>query len=295
MNLHGLRLFYIVAKTRSVTLAAEKLRISQPAITSQIKKFEKELGITLFLSQGRGIRLTEIGESLANEASVLFKVEDNIEALVKNYIQGKNGTLKIAANYLASNFLIPKYAACLKQQNENINIKITTMNTDAAVNHLINYEVDVAVTGCGAINYIDKVNLNKISEDELWFISAPNHQYANKNVSLTDIMLEPFVMREKGSYARVRLESICHTHGIRLPNIALEFDGLHEVLMAVMSGYGLNFCSSMAARELVDVKKLSRVYVDDVNLKNEIFICTRKNENTSPLVNNFISTIKHSS
>ncbi|SFC88725.1 LysR family transcriptional regulator [Clostridium uliginosum] len=293
MNLHGLRLFYMVAKTGSVTLAAEQLRISQPSITSQIKKFERERGITLFLPQGRGIRLTEIGEQLAKEASLLFQLEDRMETLIKNYIQGKNGTLKIAGNYLSSNFLIPKWAACLKQRNENINIEITTMNTEDTVNSLISYQVDVAILGGGAVNYMDKIDVNKIMQDELWFVSAPNHKYANKKVSLSDIMVEPFIMREKGSYARVRLESICNTFGICLPKVVLEFNGLHETLMASMSGYGVNFCSSIAVKEFVDMKKLSRIYVEDINLKNEIVICTRKNENRGQLVNDFISIIEN--
>lgn len=295
MNLHGLRLFYVVAKNGSVTLAAEQLRISQPAITSQIKKFEKELGISLFAPEGRGVRLTEIGEKLANQASVLFTLEDRMEMLINDHIQGKKGTLKIAGNYLASNFLTPKWASCLKQQNENISIEVTTTNTEDAVHSLINYQVDVAVIGGGAINHINEIDVNKITEDELWFVVAPSHKYANQKVSLIDIMSESFIMREKGSYTRMLLESICYTYGIKLPNVSLEFNGLHEVIMAVMEGYGANFCSSMVVKELVDTGKLSRVYVEGINLKNEIVICTRKNEKIAPLVKKFIAIANSSS
>lgn len=291
MNLHGLRLFYVVARFGSVTLAAEQLRISQPAITSQIKKFERELGIDLFESNGRGVRLTEIGEKLADQAKVLFMLEDKMEILISDYIQGKKGTLKIAGNYLASNFLIPKWASHLKQQNEDINIEVATMNTEEAMQRLISYQVDVAVVGSGAISYIDEIDVNKIAEDELWFVVAPSHKYANQKVTLVDMMLEPFIMREKGSYTRICLESICRTYGIWLPNVSLEFNGLHEVLMAVMEGYGANFCSSMVVKELVNMGKLSRVYVDDITLKNEIVICTRKDEKSSPIVKKFISIV----
>lgn len=291
MNLHGLRLFYVVARFGSVTLAAEQLRISQPAITSQIKKFERELGIDLFEPNGRGVRLTEIGEKLADQAKVLFMLEDKMEILISGYIQGKKGTLKIAGNYLASNFLIPKWASHLKQQNEDINIEVSTMNTEEAIQRLISYQVDVAVVGSGAISHIDEIDVNKIAEDELWFVVAPSHKYANQKVTLVDMMLEPFIMREKGSYTRICLESICNTYGIRLPNVSLEFNGLHEVLMAVMEGYGANFCSSMVVKELVNMGKLSRVHVDDITLKNEIVICTRENEKISPIVKKFISIV----
>lgn len=99
MNLHGLRLFYTVAKLGSVTLAAEKLMISQPAITVQLKKFEKENNIKLFAAKDRGICLTDIGEELFKEAAAIFKVENRLETLIENYKQGKTGTLKIVGNY----------------------------------------------------------------------------------------------------------------------------------------------------------------------------------------------------
>ncbi|MGE7054686.1 LysR family transcriptional regulator, partial [Paenibacillus glucanolyticus] len=63
MNLHALRLFHVIATTSSVTRAAELLNISQPAITAQVKKFERELSLTLLQPQGRGIALTEAGQA----------------------------------------------------------------------------------------------------------------------------------------------------------------------------------------------------------------------------------------
>lgn len=291
MNLHALRLFYTVAKTGSVTVASQQLKISQPAITAQIKKFEKENGVILFLPKGRGIYLSKIGEQLVKEADAIFKIEDRIETIIDNYKQGKNGTLKIAGNYLSTNFLIPMWVTKLKQNNKDINIEINTLNTESAINQLVSYQVDVAILGSGAMRYIDKINITKIMDDDLWFIASSKHKYANKKVSLTDIMLEPFIMREKGSYARSLLESLCYTYGIGLPKIALEFNGLHETLRASMCGYGVNFCSSIAAKEFIDMGKLSRIYIDNINLKNEIVICIRRDEEKTNLVKKFISVI----
>ena len=292
MHLHGLRLFYAVAKNNSVTLAAEQLRISQPAITSQIKKFEKEIGVPLFLPQGRGIRLTEIGEQLAKEAGYLFHLEESMETMVRNYQEGKIGTLKIAGNYLASNYLIPPWAARLKQFCEDIAIEVTTTNTEEAVDRLIGYRSDIAVLGGGGVVHSDQITVKKIMEDELWFVAPPDHKYANQTVSLSDLMSEPFVMREKGSYNRLRLESLCHAFHLSLPKITLEFDGLHETLMASAAGYGINFCPAIAARELVASGKLARISVKDpVNLINDIVVCTRKDEPHSPLVDRFFSMI----
>ncbi len=291
MHLHGLRLFYTVAKNNSVTLAAEQLRISQPAITSQIKKFESEMGVTLFLPQGRGIRLTEIGKRLAKEAGYLFHLEESMETMIRDYKEGEIGTLKIAGNYLASNYLIPSWAAKLKQFSEDINIEVTTTNTEEAVDRLVGYQSDIAVLGGGGGIHSEQIMVKKIMEDELWFVAPPGHKYANQAITLSNLMLEPFVMREKGSYNRLRLESLCHTFNLSLPKITLEFDGLHETLMASVAGYGINFCPAIAARELITEGKLARIYVKDIRLTNEIVVCTRKDEPYSPLVERFLSII----
>lgn len=75
MNLHGLRLFYEVAKQKSVTQAAKELSISQPSVTAQIKKFQQEEHVVLFIPDGRGIQLTPIGQELYLEAEKLFAIE----------------------------------------------------------------------------------------------------------------------------------------------------------------------------------------------------------------------------
>ncbi|MEG0783443.1 LysR family transcriptional regulator, partial [Carnobacterium sp.] len=79
MNLHGLRLFYEVAKQKSVTQAAKKLAISQPAVTAQIKKFQEEENVMLLIPDGRGIQLTSIGQEVYQEAQKLFAIEKTIE------------------------------------------------------------------------------------------------------------------------------------------------------------------------------------------------------------------------
>ena len=71
MNSHGLKLFYQVAATGSFTKAAEKLCISQPAVSSQIKRFEHEIGVQLFQQQGRGVVLTAFGVALAEKLKIL--------------------------------------------------------------------------------------------------------------------------------------------------------------------------------------------------------------------------------
>lgn len=293
MNLHALRLFHVIASAGSVTRASEILNISQPAITAQIKKFEKELSFALFKPQGRGIALTDAGEELTLLAKRLFAVEQQIEQFAQDYVNGSNGSIRLAATYLPAHFLIPTWIAKFKQQYEQVEMMITTTNSSDALKQLLNVDVDIAIYGGIAEAYPDTIQTEELFQDELWFVVAPDHRYANQQVSLSEMMKESFVMREEGSSTRERLLSLCRTYNTPAPIISLQFNGLHEAIKAVIAGYGANFVSSLVVRKYVERGELCRVYVEGVHLKNTIAICTRKNEPLSAAAVNLIEMIRH--
>ncbi|MFP4974405.1 LysR family transcriptional regulator [Paenibacillus sp. CN-4] len=292
MNLHALRLFHTVASTGSVTRASELLNISQPAITSQIKKFESELSLTLLRPQGRGIALTSAGENVAMLAKRLFGVEQQIEQYASDYASGYKGYVPVAATYLPSHYLLPAWIAKFKQQYEQVEMNILTTNSSDALNKLLQGEADIAIYGGMPEDHPDTLTTEHLFRDELWFVVAPGHRYANCTISLAEMMKEPFVMREEGSSTRARLLALCRTYNAPMPRISLQFNGLHEAIQAVIAGYGANFVSSLVVKEHVDRGALCRVHVTDVHLENTIAICTRKNETLSAAAQHFIETVR---
>ncbi|MFH5185069.1 LysR substrate-binding domain-containing protein [Paenibacillus sp. TAB 01] len=292
LNLHALRLFHVIASTGSVTRASELLSISQPAITAQIKKFEKELSLSLLKPQGRGIALTDAGEELAVLAKRLFAVEQQIEQFALDYRSGTKGSIRLAATYLPANFLIPTWIAKFKQRFEQVEMSITTTNSSDAMKQLLQVEADIALYGGVPEHYPDTIQTEELFQDELWFVVAPGHRYANQHISLQDMMKEPFVMREEGSATRERLFSLCRTYNMPAPLISLQFNGLHEAITAVIAGYGANFVSSLVVREYVERGELCRVYVEGIRLQNTIAIWTRKDEPLSAPAMNLIRLIR---
>ncbi|MGG0656272.1 LysR family transcriptional regulator [Rummeliibacillus pycnus] len=293
MNIHGLKLFYQVASTGSFTKAAKLMCISQPAVSSQIKKFEHEIGVPLFKQQGRGVVLTDFGEALAEKAKNLVTLEENIESFIEDYRLAKAGTIQIVATYLPANFLIPKWAATFKSANEDVNLVITTANTKDAFEQLIHYKADIAIYGGGVSERPEEVAWEELFEDELWFVVSTSHPFANKTISLMEMVKESFIMREEGSSMREHLFSLCKTHQVRSPKISLQFSGINETIRSVMAGYGASFISSLAVREYVDNGQLARVYVQGIHIKHKIAICTRKAEKHSLLVQKFTEIAKN--
>jgi len=294
MNLHALRLFHAVASSGSVTRAAKQLSISQPAITAQIKKFEKELALPLLQPDGRGIRLTDAGRQVKELADRLFAVERQIETLAEQYGRGDQGRLSLAATYLPANFLLPAWLAKFKQKHERVEMSVTTTNSSGALRLLQRMEADLALYGGLPEEHPDTIQAEELFQDELWFVVAPTHRHAGGSIGLDDMMREPFIMREEGSSTRERLFSLCRTYNVPSPRIALQFNGLHEAISAVIAGYGASFVSSLVVRDEVRRGELSRVHVEGVNLRNSIAICTRRGEHLSPTASNLVDLIRES-
>lgn len=293
MNLHVLRLFYYVALTGSVTKASEKLHISQPAISAQIRKFEKDNHIKLLQIQGRGLVLTPLGNRLIKPLEKLFSIEEQVRYLIEDYHNYPEGKLRIAGNYLATSVLIPKWASLFKQKYSGVEVHISTVNSHNAIEKLINFEADVAIYSDIGVSLGDSdlFECRELYRDEYLFVVAPGHNYSSQEVTLEEIASEPFIMREEGSAARERLFQQCRELQITPPKIELQFNGLNETIQAVMAGYGVSFVSSLIAEPLFKRGILARVDVPGISSANSILLGTRKREHQEEFVNEFISLV----
>lgn len=290
MNLHALRLFHIVAEKGNVTRAAEELNISQPAVTAQIKKLEAEIGLVLLAPKGRGILLTEAGIQLAKQTRRLFSLEAEIEQYIEQYKKGHIGKLRIVATFLPANFLLPKWLAKYKQRYPDVEIELTTTNSSKAIDQLINYEAEIVFIG-GRREFHPFINRMELFEDEMWFVVHKDHKFASKKVSLAETVREPFVFREEGSSAREKLVSLCKINNVHLPTVGLQINGLNETIRAVMEGYGVTFVSSLEVKDYIARGEVAKVHVDEIELRNPISLCTRKENELSMLTSNLIEMV----
>jgi len=275
LNLHALRLFHRAAELGSVTKAAQQLNISQPAVTSQIKKLEREIGMTLLSPHGRGVFLTDAGVRLALDAGRLFALEREIEDTLEQYRLGHAGTLKIAATYLPANFLLPRWIARFKRENPQADVRFVTAGSAAVFELLLRYEADIAFIG-GSQQDHPLLERSPWQEDEMWFVAHPDHRLADRETTLREIVREPFVFREVGSYSREQLLALCRVRRLPEPGIGLEMNGYNELIRVVADGYGIAFLSALEAREGIERGVLKRIYVQDVHVVNPIGLYTRK-------------------
>jgi DNA-binding transcriptional LysR family regulator len=293
MNFHVLRLFYYVAVTGSVTKASERLHISQPAISAQIRKFEREQGITLLKVEGKRMVLTPLGHKLLQPLEKLFTLGEQIEEMLDDARHNPAGNLRIAGNYLAATRLLPAWAAIYKQHHPQIGIQIATTNSTDALYRLMNYGADVAVYSDGTMlaPSTESFERRELYKDSYVFVVAPGHPLVGRQIPLDILANEPFIMREEGSAARTQLLRMCQEKQMATPRIELQFNGVNETLLAVMAGYGITFVSSLLAQPYLEQGRLVQVETDHAVAPHSIWLATRPRGEQEQYVQSFVALV----
>lgn len=274
MNLHTLRIFTNVAKLGSITEAANLLHISQPAVTAQIRKLERELGVKLITGKGRGIQLTSEGEFLYEQGLRLFHLEQQIDDKFKTFLEKKE-KVQIASSYISTNYILPPIIAGYKLENPEVDVYVSLGNVQSVERSVLNYEVDFGFVVQSNTGHED-LHFEKILDVPFWFVVHPKHPLANKKVSIFDLSEHDFIYRERGSSTLDLLEAIFYTHNCPLPKFGLQMHGVLESIKVVEAGYGIALAPACSVTDTLAQGKIARVFVEQAEINQSLFICTRQ-------------------
>jgi len=279
MNLHTLRVFTHVAKLGSITEAAKELHISQPAVTAQVRKLEREIGTKLITGKGRGIQLTKEGAFLFEQGLRLFQLEHQIDQKLQTFLEKKE-KVKIASSYIPMNYILPSIIAKFKLDYEDAEVFVTLGNVKSVEQRVLNYEVDFGFVVQSNIGHED-LQFQKLSDVPFWFVVHPSHPFANQEVSIFDMCKEPFIYRERGSSTLDLLEAIFYTYNCPLPKFGLQMEGVLESINVVEAGYGIALAPACSVEERIANGKLARIFVEQAQIEQSLYIVTRKGEQQS--------------
>ncbi len=181
MNLNHLAIFHAVAQEKSVTAASRRLLISQPAISKQLRQFEKTLGVTLFDRQPRGVRPTEAGEVLASYAARLFSLAGEARHAIDELRGLRRGRLRVGASTTIGIYLLPEIFVRFRAAHPAIHLELQIASSEVLAERLINGSLDIAFTE-GAITN-ESLESNVLMFDDLVAIAPPNHPLRAKGQS----------------------------------------------------------------------------------------------------------------
>ena len=223
INFELYKFFNEVAKAGSVTKAAEKLFISQSAVSQAIKQLEDKLGCKLFNRNTRGVRLTKEGEVLYSYARNAITLIENAQERLSKMKNLRHGEIKIGASDTAcSLFLLPVLEKFYSLYPE-IHISVINRTTQELINLLKNGSVDISFVNL-PIEDETMLDITPVMQIQDCFVAGAKYAYlADSMIHLRDLCKYPILMLEKRSNSRKHIDRFLESHDIEIkPSIELE-------------------------------------------------------------------------
>ena len=265
MNLNHVEIFLAVAEEGSISRGAERLCISQPAVSKQLAELERSLGTRLFDRLPRGVRLTETGDALLGYARRLFALEKEAETVLSELQGLARGRLAVGASTTIGHYLIPGVLAAYHRRYPSIEVHLEIANTDRVQQLLLDGLIDVGLTE----GFADAPELEAevFLEDELVAIAAPGHPLlAEAPVTAERLLREPLLMRERGSGTRAVIERALREKGFT-PAPAMTLGSTEAIKRAVAAGAGVAVVSRMTLGLEREAGRIAEVGVSDLALR----------------------------
>ena len=242
MDTRGLRYFQAVAEFGSYSRGAEFLRISQPAVSRQIRALEEELGRPLFIRHSQGVNLTDAGRTLLERSQAILRQFEQARDEIRRGVTGPSGTVTLAVPPAAGAFLVPPLTKRFAAAYPNVFLKVVAGFSGYIHEWLVRGTVDLACLH-------DPVpqpgfTITPLVKEEVFLVGRPGG-FDRPHVRTQDLAGLPLILPGRPNASRRLLDGWLSRRGIRL-TVKLEADD-HLVTRALMKeGVGFSLLSQGA-------------------------------------------------
>ncbi|ATG91926.1 LysR substrate-binding domain-containing protein [Methylomonas koyamae] len=246
MNLRDLHYLIAVADLRSFVQAADRCCISQPTLSTQIKKLEDELGIQLFERTNKKVLPTELGEQIIASARRILKEQQIIKELAAAAQDPLAGNLRFGAFPTLASYLFPQLVPLIKQALPRIRLILVEEKTEQLLLQLKNGQMDCALLGLPV--YEDFLDSKAVFDDEFLLAVADGHPLAAKTVvEPQDLDGEHLLLLDEGHCLRGHALQICQTAGVDEAQ-DVRATSLETLRQMVHAGTGVTLMPRIAVR-----------------------------------------------
>jgi DNA-binding transcriptional LysR family regulator len=247
MDTRQLAAFCAVVERKSFSQAAERLGVTQPAVSLQVRSLEKRLGRKLLDRSGRRVEPTEAGTALYRSAQRMLQLEEQLVDELQAADGGElGGTLHVGASTGPGSTVVPVLLCEFNRANPGVAVSLSISDTQSVVERVAERELELGVVG--AARRHRGVVFEPFFRDEVVLAVPPSHRFANRTVTLAQLREEPLIVMQEGAGVRQVIEDELRGAGIRLRDLEPRLElGLQEsVKAAVTAGYGVTFISRAA-------------------------------------------------
>ena len=276
--------FMEVARQRSVSKAAERLFVTQPAVSMQIRQLEDAFGLALVEPMGRNIQLTAAGVDFLTYATAAMAQFKDLEAMMAEHVGLRRGRIDLAV-VSTSKYFIPMLLVRFNKLHTGIDVKLKIDNRENVLGLLARSEADLVVMG-RAPSHLD-CEATPFATNPLVMVAPPDHPLARrKNLPFSALGEYGFVVREEGSGTLAAMQHLFEANHTPL-KVIMGMPSNETIKQAVMAGMGLSFLSMRTIRHELASGHLALLNVQVLPQVNHWYVTHLSHKKLSPAARAF--------
>lgn len=292
VSLRQLQIFIEVATLKKMTLASERLFVSQPTISQAISEIESQYNVRLFERFGRQLELTPQGKHFFKLASSVLAAYDNMNRSMEDY--SKNRSLRIGATITLGARIANQVLKAFSAQNPDIDINLYVHNIMELEQRLFSNELDVAIISIvnGLLPNPDLI-VKPLVSDRLMIVCSTKHPLASRSkVTLEDLCNEPFILSHKGNGTRTLFEEKIASRQMPI-KIKCECPDIFFIIDKVIDNMGLAIISERLIEHHLEQGRLKALEIDGCYWYRDFCVAYHKRKFISEPLEKFLACCDH--
>ncbi|MGW4317780.1 LysR family transcriptional regulator [Streptomyces sp. NPDC004684] len=242
MDLQVLRAFQAVAEGITVTEAAARARITQPALSRALRRLEEEVGAELLQRVGRLLRPTPAGRVFKEYVDAALDSYDRGRRAVAEVVDPEAGVVSLAFLHTLGTWLVPKLVTGFRRTLPHVRFELHQHEENGLVQHLLDATADLVITSGDPGHPL--ITWRRLLVEPLWLAVPTGHRLAGRGrVRLAEVAEEPFILLKPGYGLRSVTETLCREAGFT-PLVGFEGEEVHTLRGLVAAGLGVSLIPS---------------------------------------------------
>ena len=284
MTLRHLKIFTAVCAENSITKAAEKLHMAQPAVSVAIKELEDYYGVKLFDRISRRLYLTDIGRNFLDYAIHIVSLFDDMENHIREWKSSEK--LRIGASIGVGTHLMPQYVSTFYKDHPQSRLDVFIGSSDLIEKKIMQNELDFALIE-GSV-HSSSILCNTYRKDRLAVICRPDDPFCEKEtITIEQLLLRPLLLRETGSGTRELFDHVLASLEYSYTP-AWESTSTAALIKAVHQRLGIAVLPYMVVQEELEKGNVVELQVEKLHLDRGIHIIYHKNKHLTNLARDFL-------
>ncbi|MDQ3380815.1 MAG: selenium metabolism-associated LysR family transcriptional regulator [Actinomycetota bacterium] len=289
MDTRQLAAFCAVVERRSFSQAAERLGVTQPAVSLQIRALEKRLGAQLLDRSGRRVEPTEAGWRLYRGAQRMLALEEQLVSELAASAEGElAGDLILGASTGPAAIVVPVLLGEFQREHSDVRVFLTVSDTHTVIERVADRELELGIVGASRRHR--GVRFEPFFFDEVILACPPGHRFAGRTVTLDELREETLILMQEGAGVRQIVEDALRRLGVRLRDLDVRLElGLQEsVRRAVEAGFGVTFISRTAVESELADGRLAEARVEGLDATREISLASAAGKTRTRVAEAFV-------